>query len=166
MPQPVLQSMFDALFVPGMQWYWRAHFVKELSDAAIQEHIKFAETVPTIFSTMHLYPINGAASRISDTATPWAHRDALWAMVIVGVDPDPANKDLITTWAKTYSEALKPYSDSSGYVNFMMDEGEERIKATYGKNYNRLAEIKQKYDPQNLFRVNQNIKPVQKMELH
>ncbi|MEJ5964402.1 FAD-binding oxidoreductase [Pedobacter immunditicola] len=166
MPQPVLQSMFDALYVPGMQWYWRAHFVKELSDAAIKEHIKFGETLPTMFSTMHLYPINGVASRVSDSATAWAHRDALWAMVIVGVDPDPANKDQITTWAKTYWDALKPYSDSGGYVNFMMDEGEERIKASYGKNYDRLAEIKRKYDPDNLFRVNQNIKPVQKMEFH
>jgi hypothetical protein len=166
MPQPVLQSMFDGLFVPGLQWYWRAHFVKELSDAAIKEHIKFGETLPTMLSTMHLYPINGAASRVSDTATPWAHRDALWAMVIVGVDPDPANKDQITTWAKTYWDALKPNSDSGGYVNFMMDEGEERIKATYGKNYDRLVELKNKYDPHNLFCVNQNIKPVQKMELH
>jgi FAD/FMN-containing dehydrogenase len=165
MPQPVLQSMFDGLYPPGLQWYWRAHFVKELSDEAIAEHIKFGESLPTMYSTMHLYPINGAASRVGESATPWAYRDAIWAMVIVGVDPDPANKDQITTWAKTYWDALKPYTASGGYVNFMMDEGEERIKATYGKNYDRLVEIKNKYDPDNLFRVNQNIKPVRKIEV-
>ncbi|WEK17801.1 MAG: FAD-binding oxidoreductase [Candidatus Pedobacter colombiensis] len=159
LPQPVLQSMFDGLYPPGLQWYWRADFVKELSDEAITAHIRFANELPTMHSTMHLYPINGAASRISKTDTPWSYRDATWAMVIVGVDPDPVNKEKITTWTKQYWEALHPYSAGGAYVNFMMDEGEERVKATYGENYERLAAIKRKYDPNNLFRVNQNIKP-------
>lgn len=159
LPQPALQGMFDAVYPTGMQWYWRADFVKELSDEAITEHIKFSNALPTMHSTMHLYPVNGAASRVSDTDTPWSYRNATWAMVIVGVDPDPKNKEKITTWTKQYWEALHPYSAGGAYVNFMMDEGEERVKATYGKNYERLVMLKNKYDPNNLFRMNQNIKP-------
>lgn len=159
MPHPMLQSAFDALYPPGLQWYWRADFVKELSDAAVAVHVKHGSNVPTMHSSMHLYPINGAAQRVGKTETPWSYRDATWAEVIVGVDPDPANTKRITEWSKTYWDALHPYSAGGAYVNFMMDEGEERIKATYRDNYARLASIKKKYDPTNLFRVNQNIKP-------
>ncbi|RPI17539.1 MAG: FAD-binding oxidoreductase [Ignavibacteriae bacterium] len=159
MPLPTLNSMFDALYGPGMQWYWRADFVNELSDEAIDVHIKYGNEMPPGFSTMHLYPINGVAKEVRNNDTPWAYRDAVWAEVIVGVDPDPANKDLITKWTKDYWEATHPYSSGGAYVNFMMDEGEERIKATYKDNYQRLASVKKKYDPNNFFRVNQNIKP-------
>ncbi len=159
MPHPMLQSAFDALYPPGLQWYWRADFVKELSDAAVAVHVKHGSNVPTMHSSMHLYPINGAAQRVGKNDTPWSYRDATWAEVIVGVDPDPANTKRITEWSKTYWDALHPYSAGGAYVNFMMDEGEERIKATYRDNYARLASLKKKYDPTNLFRVNQNIKP-------
>lgn len=161
-PLPALQTLFDGLLPTGLQWYWRADFVNELSDEAITKHISFAQAMPTPLSTMHLYPINGAASRISNKDTAWNYRDATWAMVIVGIDPDPSNKEIITKWTKDYWEALHPYSAGGAYVNFMMDEGEDRIKATYGANYERLVTIKNKYDPNNLFRVNQNIKPTLK----
>jgi FAD/FMN-containing dehydrogenase len=159
LPQPALNSMFDPIYPPGLQWYWRADFVNELSDKAIAQHVRFAEAMPTMHSTMHLYPINGAAARVGKNETAWSYRDANWAQVMVGVDPDPANKEKITKWTKDYFDALHPYSAGGAYVNFMMDEGEDRVKATYGDNYKRLAEIKAKYDPTNLFRVNQNIKP-------
>jgi FAD/FMN-containing dehydrogenase len=159
LPHPALQSMFDALYPAGLQWYWRADFVRELNDKTITEHIKFGNALPTMLSSMHMYPVNGAASRVSKKDTAWSYRDATWAMVMVGVDPDPANKEKITTWAKEYWEALHPFSAGGAYVNFMMDEGEERVKATYGENYERLVSIKNKYDPNNFFRVNQNIKP-------
>ena len=159
LPHPVLQSMFDAVFPPGLQWYWRADFVNEISDAAIAKHVEFAEKMPSWQSTMHLYPIDGAAARVGKTETAWNYRNARWAQVMVGVDPDPANREKITAWSKSYFDALHPYSAGGAYVNFMMDEGEERVKATYGENYERLAAIKNKYDPQNVFRVNQNIKP-------
>lgn len=159
LPQPALQSMFDPIYPPGLQWYWRADFVNELSDKAIAEHFRFAQALPTMHSTMHLYPINGAAARVGKSETAWSYRDANWAQVMVGVDPDPANKEKITKWTKAYFDALHPYSAGGAYVNFMMDEGEDRVKATYGENYKRLAEIKAKYDSTNLFRVNQNIKP-------
>ena len=165
-PAPALNSMFDALYPPGMQWYWKADFVNELSDEAIDLHMQHGEKLPTMHSTMHLYPINGAAGNVKKDITTWNYRDATWAEVIVGVDPDPANREKITTWAKDYWNALHPYSAGGAYINFMMEEGEDRIKATYGANYDKLVAVKNKYDPQNLFRVNQNIKPtVQKAEL-
>jgi len=159
MPQPVLQSLFDGLYPPGHQWYWRADFVKELSDAAVKQYVQHGAALPTMQSTMHLYPVNGAASQVGAHDTPWSYRDATWAGVMVGVDPDPANRDRITRWAKEYYDAVHPYSAGGAYVNFMMDEGEDRVKATYRGNYARLAATKKKYDPTNLFRVNQNIKP-------
>jgi FAD/FMN-containing dehydrogenase len=93
----------------------------------------------------------------SDTA--WNYRDARWGSVMVGVDPDPANADVIRQWSVDYFEALHPYSAGGAYVNMMMDEGQERVRASYGNNYDRLAAIKATYDPDNVFRVNQNIEP-------
>jgi UDP-N-acetylenolpyruvoylglucosamine reductase len=159
MPVPVLNSLFDGLMPPGLNWYWKADFVNELNDKAIDLHVKYGKELPTLLSTMHLYPIDGAAARVDKKDTAWNYRGTTWAMVIAGIDPDPANNGIITQWAKDYWEAVHPYSAGGAYVNFMMDEGEDRIKATYGDNYERLAAIKAKYDPENLFRVNQNIKP-------
>ena len=159
MPFPVLQSMFDGLYTPGLQWYWKADFVKELGDRAIDLHVKHGSQLPTLHSTMHLYPINGAAHQHSNSDTPWTYRDATWSEVIVGVDPDPAKRELIINWARDYWQALHPFGAGGAYVNFMMEEGADRIRATYGENYDRLAEIKAKYDPGNFFNVNQNILP-------
>ena len=160
LPQPALQGMFDAIYPPGLQWYWRADFVNEIPDEAITQHIRFGSALPSMHSTMHLYPINGAASRVAKKATAWNYRDANWAQVMVGVDPDPANNDKIISWTKNYYDALHSYSAGGAYVNFLMgDEGADRVKATYGDNYQRLVAIKNQYDPGNLFRVNQNIKP-------
>ncbi len=158
-PHPAMQSMFDALYPPGLQWYWRGDYVKELPDAAIDKHLEFAQELPTPLSTMHLYAIDGAASRVGNSDTPWAYRDAKWAGVFAGVDPDPANADKIRDWTVRYQQALHPYSMGGSYINFMMEEGQERIRATYGDNYERLVAVKNKVDPTNLFRVNQNIRP-------
>ncbi|MCI4365733.1 MAG: FAD-binding oxidoreductase [Thermoplasmata archaeon] len=162
MPYPALNSMLDGLYPPGHQWYWRADFVREISDAAIGEHLRHAEALPTPQSTMHLYPIDGAASRVGAQDTPWAYRDAKWAEVIVGVDPDPRNAHRLRDWTVGYWEALHPHSMGGAYVNFMMDEGQERVQATYGKNYPRLATLKRRFDPTNLLHINQNIRPVGK----
>ena len=159
MPFPALQSMFDGLYPPGLQWYWRADFFKEISDASIAPHLKYAEQLPTGHSTMHMYPINGAAQRVGHTDTAFSYRDALFSGVIVGVDPEPKNKEKITKWTKEYFDALHPHSSGGAYVNFMMEEGQERVKASFRDNYDRLATIKKKYDPTNFFRVNQNIRP-------
>jgi len=159
MPLPALQSAFDPVFPPGEQWYWRADFVEEIPDAAIEKHVEFAAQMPSWKSTMHLYPIDGAAHRVGPDATPWGYRNANWGQVIVGVDPDPANAKTISDWAIAYHEALHPFSAGGAYVNMMMEEGQDRVEAAYGENYARLAKIKAKYDPDNLFHVNQNIKP-------
>lgn len=157
---PTLNSAFDPLYPAGYQWYWKADFVDELSDAAIAAHVEHGSRLPTLFSTMHMYPIDGAAHDVAPEATAFSHRGSQWAQVIVGVDPDPANLDLIRSWTRDYHDATHPYSaDGSAYVNFMMEEGDERIEGTYGDNYARLREVKAKYDPENFFRVNQNIKP-------
>ena len=158
MPYPVLQSAFDALYPAGLQWYWKGDFVRELTDDAIAEHMKHAE-VPTLRSTMHLYPINGAVHRVGEDETAWAYRDATWSMVIAGVGENPAGNDQMTQWARDYWNALHPFSAGGAYVNFMMDEGRDRIRATYRGNYDRLVRVKAQYDPGNLFRVNQNVPP-------
>jgi hypothetical protein len=158
-PHPVLQSMFDPLYPAGLQMYWKADFFNELSDAAIDAHMKHAAGLPTMLSTMHIYPINGAASRVGNGDTAWAYRDAMFATVILGADPDPAKAPELAAWAKAYWSELHPLSAGGAYVNFMMDEGEERVQATYRGNYERLAAIKTKYDPTNFFHVNQNIRP-------
>jgi FAD/FMN-containing dehydrogenase len=158
-PFPMLQGLFDALYPAGLQMYWKAEFFKEITDDAIEAHVKHGSKVPTIQSTMHLYPINGAASKRSNSDTAWSHRDAVWSGVVLGADADQANRDLITNWARDYWEALHPFGAGGGYVNFMMAEGDDRVRVTYGENYNRLAAIKAKYDPDNFFNVNQNIPP-------
>jgi len=159
MPYPMLQGLFDAIYPTGLQWYWKADFFKELSDAAIEKHLEHAKLLPTWQSTMHLYPVNGKANRVGESDTAFSYRDVVWSEVIVGVDPDPANRGKITGWAKNYYEALHPFGAGGAYLNFMMEEGEERIRATFRDNYERLAAIKAKYDPGNFFNVNQNIRP-------
>jgi FAD/FMN-containing dehydrogenase len=159
MPYNMLTTAFDALYPAGLQWYWRADFFKEITDEAIEIHGAFGKRLPTGHSTMHLYPIDGAAARVLSSATAFAYRDGGWAGVIVGVDPDPANREAITSWTKAYWEALHPTSAGGAYVNFLMDEGQDRVKASYLDNYARLAQVKRRYDPHNLFHVNQNIRP-------
>jgi FAD/FMN-containing dehydrogenase len=159
MPHPALQGAFDGVYPKGDQWYWRADFVTEIPDEAIAEHAKYGAEMPTWKSTMHMYPIDGAAHDVDSTETAWNYRDANWGSVFAGVDSDPANVDSIRRWSIDYHEALHPYSAGGAYVNVMMDEGEERVRASYGANYERLAQVKATYDPDNLFRVNQNIKP-------
>ncbi|HVQ18009.1 MAG TPA: FAD-binding oxidoreductase [Actinomycetes bacterium] len=159
MPFTALQSAFDALYPPGLQWYWRADFFREISDDAIEVHEKFGAELPTPFSTMHLYPIDGVVHQVGQQETAFAYRDVGWAGVIVGVDPDPKNAKVLKDWTVDYWEALHPTSAGGAYVNFMMDEGQERVKASYGPNYDRLARVKKTYDPQNIFHINQNIKP-------
>jgi FAD/FMN-containing dehydrogenase len=159
MPYPTLQGMFDALYPAGDQWYWRGDFVKEIPDEAIARHLEYAANLPTMKSAMHLYPVNGAVHRAGKDETAFSYRDANWSQVIVGVDPDPANANKIRSWTVDYWDAVHPYSAGGAYVNFMMEEGQERVEATYRENYARLAGVKAAYDPDNLFHVNQNIQP-------
>jgi FAD/FMN-containing dehydrogenase len=159
MPITALLSMFDALLPPGLQWYWKGDFFAELSDAAIEQHLHYGAQLPTPLSLMHLYPVDGRVNQVGADETAFSFRDAKWSMVIAGIDPDPAHNEKMSDWAREYWSALHPYSAGGAYVNFMMDEGADRVRATYRGNYRRLAALKARYDPGNLFRVNQNIKP-------
>jgi hypothetical protein len=159
MPYPAIQKLFDGLFPPGLQWYWKADFFNESVEDSRQAHLEFGLKTPTLLSQMHLYPVSGAAARVAADATAWAYRDAKYAGVIVGVDPLAENAPKITRWCRDYWQKLHPYSLGGAYLNFMMDEGQDRVKAGYGLNYPRLSQVKRKYDPNNFFRVNQNILP-------
>ena len=160
MPFPALQAMFDPLLPKGLQWYWKGDFVKSLPDEAIATHIAPAAAAPSELSLMHIYPIDGAVRRVGKNETAWNARDATWSMVIAAIDPDPAKAADLTKWAKNYWASIHPHNGEGGYVNFMMeDEGEARVQASYGANYERLSQVKRIYDPFNIFRVNQNIKP-------
>jgi FAD/FMN-containing dehydrogenase len=158
-PFPVFQSLFDGLYTKGLQCYWRADFFNEISDGLIEEALEWGQKLPTMHSTVHLYPIDGAAHDVGPGDTAFSYRDATWAEVIFGVDPDPANADAVREWCVGCWDATHPHSAGGAYVNFMMEEGQERVRATYRGNYDRLARVKAKYDPDNLFRVNQNIHP-------
>ena len=159
MPLPALNSAFDELYSPGDQWYWRADFMNEIPDDAIAQNEEWNQNMPTWKSGSHMYPIDGAGHDVGKDETPWAYRDTRWSQVIVGVDPDPANAGAVRDWTVDYWEAVHPFSAGGAYVNFMMDEGQDRVQATYGDNYDRLSKVKAEYDPENVFRVNQNIVP-------
>lgn len=159
MPYPALNSAFDALVPPGLQHYWKANFVTELTDDAIAAHLEHGPKLPAVNSTMHIYPINGACHRVAPDSTAFAYRDATFATVIAGMWPDPAKNDDSIAWVRDYYDATAPHSEEGGYINFMSEDDQARIKANYRGNYERLAQIKGKYDPANLFRHNQNITP-------
>ncbi len=159
LPFPALQSMFDAFYPPGLHWYWKGDFFESFSEEAIARHLEHAAKLPTALSTMHLYPINGAVHRVGSEETAFSFRDANFAEVIVGVDRDPSSCEQMIAWSREYWDAMHPHSAGGSYVNLMMDEGQEQVRAAYRGNYDRLREIKARYDPQNLFRINQNIQP-------
>jgi len=159
MPLPALQSAFDGVYPPGHQWYWRAEFVEEIPDEAIEQHVAFARTMPTWQSTMHMYPISGAAQAVGPTDTPWGFRHANWAMVIVGVDPAPESVETLKNWTVRYWDAVHPYAAGGSYLNMVTEELPELVRRSYGENYERLGHVKAEYDPDNLFHVNQNVRP-------
>ncbi|MER5968672.1 FAD-binding oxidoreductase [Streptomyces sp. NPDC002055] len=159
MPYPMLNSAFDDLVPPGLQHYWKANFVTELTDAAIAAHVEHGPGLPAVNSTVHIYPINGACHDVAPDATAFAYRDATFATVIAGMWPDAADNEASVDWVRDYYRATAPHSEGGGYINFMADDDQGRIRDNYRENYERLARIKQSYDPDNLFHLNQNIKP-------
>lgn len=160
MPLPALNSLFDDAVPKGMQNYWKADFITELTDEAIAVHIEHGRHTPTVSSSMHLHPINGAAQRVGADETAFGHRDKAFSPVIAGIWDDPADNDANIKWVRDYYDAIHPYSGSDGgYVNFMSDDDGDRAPENYGVNYERLAAVKATYDPDNIFHVNQNIEP-------
>jgi FAD/FMN-containing dehydrogenase len=159
MPYPVLQSLFDGLLPHGLHHYWKADFIGDLTDEMIAEHVKFGPRIPTVNSAVHIYPMDGAIHDVGPSDTAFAYRDVRYVHILAAVKPDPAPLPAYREWVRDYWAALHPHSAGGSYVNFLMEEGDERIAASYGGNQERLAAIKAKYDPENVFRVNQNIKP-------
>jgi FAD/FMN-containing dehydrogenase len=159
MPYPALNSAFDDLYPPGLRHYWKASFATELTDEAIAAHVEHGSQVPAMTSTMHIYPVNGACHGVASDATAFAYRDASFATVIAGMWPDAADDEHNTAWVRDYYEAIAPHSEEGGYINFMAGDDQDRIRANYKGNYDRLQEVKGHYDPGNLFRHNQNITP-------
>jgi FAD/FMN-containing dehydrogenase len=159
MPYAAMNSLFDALVPPGLQHYWKANFATELTDKAIQAHVEHGPKVPAVNSTVHIYPINGATHDTAPDATAFAYRDANFATVIAGMWPDPADNEANIGWVRSYHDATAPESEEGGYINFMSGDDQERIRANYRGNYDRLVDVKRKYDPDNLFHLNQNIRP-------
>ena len=158
-PFPAVNGAFDGLFPKGLRQYWKGNYVGELTDEAIAVHMEHGPKAPTMSSTMHLYPIDGACHDVASDATAFGHRDANFSMVIVaGWDDARADKASIK-WVRDYSAAIAPHSQEGGYVNFLDADDQNRVTANYGANYRRLREIKRKYDPDNVFHVNQNIVP-------
>jgi FAD/FMN-containing dehydrogenase len=159
MPYPALNSAFDALVPPGLQHYWKANFVAELNDAVVDAHLEHGPKVPVVNSTVHIYPINGACQRVASDATAFAYRDANFANVIAGMWPDPSQNEANIRWVRDYYDATAPLSEEGGYINFMAGDDQDRIRANYRGNYDRLVQVKRTYDPDNLFHLNQNIRP-------
>ena len=159
MPFPALQTAFDALYPAGLRWHWRADFVTTIPDDAVTEHVRFGATLPTWLSGMHLYPIDGAAHEREQADTAFSYRDARWVQVMVGVDEDASTSAATAAWTTAYWEALHRYSSGGAYVNMYMDEGQDRVRKSYRENYDRLVRAKTQFDPENVFRMNQNIRP-------
>ncbi len=159
LPYPALNGAFDALYPKGLRAYWKGSFVKDLPDAAIAAHVEHGSKVPEVTSTMHLYPINGACHRVGANDTAFAYRDAKYGMVFLAGWTDPAKDTERIGWLRDYYQALSPYSEPGGYINFMQDDDDGRIRDNYRQNYDRLVQVKRSYDPGNLFHLNQNIAP-------
>ena len=157
-PYPGLQAGFDALYPKGLQWYWRGDFVRRCRTRRWPCTSGSPTSCRRCTRPCTCTRSTGRSAGSGGADTAWSHRDVTWSQVIVGVDPDPANAPR-SRGGRGVLGGGHPYSAGGAYVNFMMDEGQDRVRATYQGNYERLAEIKGSYDPENIFRINQNIYP-------
>jgi len=159
-PYPALQSAFDPLLPPGLQHYWKSDFVAQLTDEAIDVHMKHGPKVPSVHTAVHLYPVNGAVHDVGVGETAFPVRDAHFSFNIAGIWPDPKDNEANIAWVRAYYEAIHPHSGyEGGYTNFMADDDQDRTEDNYGPNYNRLREVKARWDRENVFHLNQNIEP-------
>jgi FAD/FMN-containing dehydrogenase len=143
----------------GLYSYWKADFIRVLTLEAIGEHVSYGADLSNVLSAMHFYPLNGAVQRIPRDATAFAYRDVAFCHVIACDTDNPADMQQGIQWVRNYWSAAHPYSAGGAYMNFLMEEGADRVQAAFGENYARLGEVKTAYDPNNLFHYNQNIQP-------
>jgi FAD/FMN-containing dehydrogenase len=153
------QKAFDPLLTPGARNYWKSHNFTELRDEALDAMIEFANKLPSSQCEIFIGLISGAANRIPAQAMAYAHRDARFVLNVHGRWDEAAQDETGIAWARAFFKASAPYASAGAYVNFMTEDEGDRVVAAYGANYARLAQIKQRYDPNNVFHLNQNIKP-------
>jgi FAD/FMN-containing dehydrogenase len=158
-PYAQWQQTFDPLLTPGSRNYWKSHNLTELSDGALDSVLRFAGRLPTSQCEIFLGLIAGAGNRISADAAAYGHRDAKYVLNVHGRWDDAAEDKRCMAWARDFFKASAPYASAGAYVNFMTADEADRVAAAYGSNYGRLVQIKRKYDPENIFHMNQNIKP-------
>jgi FAD/FMN-containing dehydrogenase len=158
-PYTAWQKAFDPLLTPGARNYWKSHNFTELSDGAIDTLVKYTQNLPSPESEIFLGALGGQTNRAAPDATAYPHRDVLYAMNVHTRWTDPAEDEKCIAWAREFFSASAPYAAGSVYINFLTQDEGERISEAYGKNFDRLVEAKNKYDPGNLFRQNQNIRP-------
>jgi FAD/FMN-containing dehydrogenase len=159
MPYPVINTLFDGLLPAGLRHYWKGVFARELTDGAIAAHVEYGRRIPCVETATILFPIDGACHRVRPDATAFAGRGARFA---TGLGPswrDAADDEANLDWGRRYYDALQPHSDQGGYVNFMSGDDQHRVRTSYGASYDRLVTLKRRYDPGNLFRLNQNVAP-------
>jgi len=158
-PYPALQSMLDEGFPSGLNVYWRSDFLASLPDDAIDTLVDRFKSITSPLSALLIEQFGGAVSRVGADETAFAQRDALFNLAVITRWTDPATASTHIDWARQTSDAMRPYTSGGVYVNYLGSEGTDRVRAAYGAKYDRLVALKQKYDPKNLFRVNQNIQP-------
>jgi hypothetical protein len=159
-PYATVQNLLTEVFQPGRLHYWKSGFVRSFSDEAVEAFVDFfAASVPGFFAAMAIEHLGGAMGRVTPQATAFPHRDAQHSLLVLRMWQDLKESDKNVGWARRCYEIAEPFLKAGAYVNYLADEGESRVRDAYGINYQRLREIKKKYDPTNLFRLNQNITP-------
>jgi hypothetical protein len=163
MPYSAVQTMADILWPPGSLNYWKSAFMQELSDAAIDTAVDLYAGAPSPLDTIVFdHYGNGALGRVPEDATAFAQRRFPFNLLVTALWNDPSQTDVNITWTRELHQAMRPHLSNASYLNYVGDEGEEPVASFYGRNYERLVALKRKYDPTNLFRLNQNIVPYPK----
>ncbi len=160
MPYPAINTLFDDKLPAGLRHYWKGDFVTDLTDEAIKAHANHATLTPTPESAIALFPVDGAVHHVNDDETAFPHRSSRWATVYTATWHDRADDETNIAWLRGYYDALRPWSDQTGsYVNFASADDQDKVPDHYGTNLSHLAEVKATWDPENLFRRNQNVIP-------
>lgn len=157
-----LQATGDAFFPTGLHHYWKTHFLREISDGAIDVVVRHFANVPSPRTIVVFQQYGGAVSRVGPSATAFRHREAQYDFLPTSIWADPAESATHIAWVRGLWEAMRPFATGGEYMNNLGDEGEDRVRAAYGENYGRLVALKDKYDPANFFRLNANVKPTER----
>jgi hypothetical protein len=159
MPYPVINTLFDELLPKGLRHYWKSELTTDIAEDAVDLHLGHAARVPTLESGTFFFPLDGACHRVGADETAFAFRDARFGAGVFGTWDEPADDEPNITWVRDYHEAVRPFSLGAGYVNFASADEQGSAPQVYRQNHERLAQVKHRHDPENLFRLNQNVAP-------